>query len=178
MAEKLIILKENRAYLKKNSDGTRFHVHLQRTLFQNDFEAYKYFLKFLLAFQTEIYDFAKGKEENLRDLGVYYAAPLDKKDVNELLKQKDIFKILSTYQFKNDCIDFSRNIDTVELRYFNSSLDTSVLFEYLEFCVRLGNMIQNKTYDSELIDYYYKRYKSTNRSVSKEKVQAMRRLLI
>jgi len=57
-------------------------------------------------------------------------------------------------------------------------LDTSVLFEYLEFCVRIGNMIQNKTYDSELIDYYYKRYKSTNRSVSKEKVQAMRRLLI
>lgn len=176
LKEKVEILNLYKAYLKENAEDTGFHIHLDREIFCDDVKRYQIFFEFLVAFQNEIFDFAKGIEKEIRLGYVDYARPLRKERIDSLIKERKILKYLKTYYSKRNCIRFSREYNTVELRYFNASLFDRVLEEYLEFAWRLGLMIKEKTYDEEIIHFYYDTYEIAS-GVKRNRKEAMSRLL-
>ena len=141
-------LKEQGAYIEKNSYDTGFHIHLDLN-FLDSWEKKQKLLKFLYAFQNEIFDLAKGRDEKIRDTFLFSARPLKLKFVKKMLEQEKYVKLTD----KLHCIRFTN--DTVELRYFNSSLEKEVIESYLYFAINLRNFILDEQIDKERLDYYF-----------------------
>ncbi len=167
LKEKLYILKSEKAYIKKNSEKTGFHIHIGTDIFEDDWERKIYFFKFLKAFQNEIFDFAKGEEEQLRSCASICAGRLTKNIVEEIIK-KGIYN--TTILSKFYCVRFSK-YNTVELRYFNASLQYDILVSYLLFVLRLGSIWKNKQYDKEVIDFFYKK---EDQKISKKRILVLK----
>ena len=66
-----------------------------------------------------------------------------------MLEQEKYVKLTD----KLHCIRFTN--DTVELRYFNSSLEKEVIESYLYFAINLRNFILDEQIDKERLDYYF-----------------------
>lgn len=144
----LNILKEQRAYLLPNSYEAGFHIHLDKN-FLDSWEKKQLLLKFLYTFQNEIFDLAKGRDEKIRDTFLFSTRPLKLKFVKKMLEQEKYVKLTD----KLHCIRFTN--DTVELRYFNSSLEKEVIESYLYFAINLRNFILDEQIDKERLDYYF-----------------------
>lgn len=150
LKEKLIMLKENNAYLKKDAENTGFHIHLDKRIFKDDEYRKQMFLKFFVAFQSDIYEKAKGEFK----MGGGYADHLRKTTTDHMLKNEEYRNRLL---FQKD-YGIRLTEKTLELRMFNSSLNYEVLKEYIEFSLQLGMFIEKGIFDEELINYYYNKF--------------------
>lgn len=168
----LKILKKEGAYLNKNSNYTGFHIHLDRN-FLTKWEDIQKLLKFLYAFQPEIFDIAKGEHEEIRDSIIYDVKPLSAFQVQGYLHSRN----LERPKKNGSCISF--NDTTLELRYFNSSLDLDTLDSYFQFAFHLRDYIQNPQSDLELLEYYYQKALENEESLvlSQKRKIMMRRIL-
>lgn len=155
LKKKLEILKKYDAVLKKNSDDTGFHIHMDHCFLGQDWEKYRYLLKFLYAFQHDIYQLAMGNDTRMRKNMVVYARALDKDMIDAIIKYPTFSyaHIRPFVQSKAHCIRFDSQ--TMEFRYFNSSLDYEVLKRDIDFVWNLCGLFDNNQYDKEMIDYYY-----------------------
>lgn len=171
LREKLKILKKEGAYLKENANDTGFHIHLGRQVLESRAKK-ALLLKFLFAFQPEIFDFARGKDAKIRDNVVINAREILRKDINLELDHYPEEKLFSG---KHKCIRFTPF--SFELRYFNSSLDYEVLESYLEFAWHLYAGLQKNTWDLEKIEYYNQQYYIIGKSPNKERREAMFQIL-
>jgi len=153
LREHLEILIQNQAYLQKNSERTGFHIHLGMDIFEGNRERYHAFFTFLFVVQEYLYEIAKGNDAQIRSNVWKHAKPLCKEDVSELLNRK--FLLLHQFMSKEYCINFSIHQPTVELRYFNASLDYLVLCSYLDLAWSIACMIKYATYDLENILAFY-----------------------
>ena len=165
-------LKKEGAFLKKNSSFTGFHIHLDRSFLTN-WEDIQKLLKFLYAFQPEIYDVAKGEHEKIRDSIFLDIKPLTAFKVTGCLQTRN----LEMLRRKGNCICL--NGTTLELRYFNSSLDLDTLDSYFLFAFYLRDYIQNPQSDLELLEYYYQKAlkNEDNFSLSRKRKKMMKKIL-
>ena len=168
----LKVLKKEGAYLEKNSKYTGFHIHLDRSFLTN-WEDIQKLLKFLYAFQPEIYDVAKGEHEKIRDSIFLDIKPLTAFKVTGCLQTRN----LEILRRKGNCICL--NGTTLELRYFNSSLDLDILDSYFLFAFYLRDYIQNQQSDLELLEYYYQKAlkNEDNFSLSHKRKKMMKKIL-
>ena len=146
----LFILKNEGCYIRPNSYDTGFHIHLDRS-FIGDFEKIEKVLKFLYTFQPEIYELSKGDQKNIRNSVYFDVKPLTPSLVKEILKTQEV-KLLKR---KGYCICITP--DTLELRYFNSSLNIDVLNSYFQFAFHLRDYILDNATDLDLLNYYYRK---------------------
>ncbi len=168
----LEVLKKEGAFHKENSAYTGFHIHLDRS-FLRDWKDIEKLLKFLYAFQPEIYDVAKGEHKKIRDSIFLDIKPLSSFKITGCLKSGT----LETLRRKGNCICL--NGTTLELRYFNSSLNLDTLDSYFLFTFHLRDYIQNQQSDLELLEYYYQKAlkNEDNFSVSHKRKKMMDRIL-
>ncbi len=158
LKDKLIFLKDNGAYIPLNSSMTGFHIHVGKDILTNQ-KHYEQLLKFLYAFEYEIYEFASyGKI--IRSNFWNNAHPLYFNDIICFLANYPSTTIFSS---KKNAFRIAR--ETYELRYFNSSLVYSELESALYFATQLSQYVVSDNFDTERIeryfqnrDYYEKRY--------------------
>lgn len=163
-------LKEQGAYLEDNANNTGFHIHLDKT-FLDTHEKKQNLLQFLYAFQPEIYFLAQGDYEKIRENYIINAQPLTYRFVKEAINRFDCFTKLHS---KYHCIRETK--ETIEFRYFNSSLELETIKKYLDFVLQVRNFIQDKDSDFEQINFYY-RHAKNDLSFSEAKLKVMKRIL-
>lgn len=165
-------LKKEGAFLKENSAYTGFHIHLDRS-FLVDWKDIEKLLKFLYAFQPEIYDVAKGEHKEIRDSICFSVKPLTTFQITGCLQTSN----LGILGRKGNCICL--NGTTLELRYFNSSLNLDTLDSYFLFAFHLRDYIQNPQSDLELLEYYYQKAlkNEDNFSLSHKRKKMMKKIL-
>lgn len=142
--------------------------------FLADWESFETLLKFLYAFQPEIYTLAKGDYDNIRTNAYLDARPLKAKIISFLIETGKI-EILN---IKGGCILF--NTKTFEFRYFNSSLNVEILNTYFRFVFGLRDYIlSHEEKDVELLDYYFKKALKRNDdlTLSRTRYRTMQNIL-
>ena len=171
LKEKLEILKEEKAYLRENADGTGFHIHLGRQCLVSK-ERKRMLLKFLVAFQPEIFKLACGEYNAIRANYLKHAQWLTKQDVEDEIRQSSKRELLHQ---KTKCFRFTK--ETFELRHFNSSLDFSVLESYLQFAWHLYAVLETGDIDLEELEFYYRKYYYLGLEPNEVRRNAMERML-
>lgn len=168
----LLILKNEGCFIMTNSLNTGFHIHLDRSCIE-DFENLEKALKFLYAFQPEIYSFSKGDQRKIRESIYFDVKPLTPFLVKGILKTGEIAPL----KRKGYCICITH--DTLELRYFNSSFDLSVLDSYFQFAFHLRDYIANEASDLDELNYYYRKAlrRKDNFSLNLKRQKTMNELL-
>lgn len=142
--------------------------------FLADWESFEPLLKFLYAFQPEIYTLAKRDYDNIRTNAYLDARPLKAKIISFLIETGKI-EILN---IKGRCILF--NTKTFEFRYFNSSLNVEILNTYFRFVFGLRDYIlSHEEKDVELLDYYFKKALKRNDdlTLSRTRYRTMQNIL-
>ena len=142
--EKLILLKENGAYIPENSFMTGFHIHIGKDVLDSKVQYeirqnYEKLLKFLYAFESEIYVLA-SYGGNIRRNFWDNARPLDFNDIINFLCN---FPYSNVFDSKKNAFRIDR--ETYELRYFNSSLDEKDLESSI-----------SDDFDYDKVDYYFR----------------------
>lgn len=150
LKEKLEILKEYRAYIPEKSKDTAIHVHLDKSFLQDSKFYYEVLLKFLYSFQNEIFDFS-SYQEGIRPNFHESCSPLMEEDIVCYLND---FPNSKEFSGKRKCIRFTR--DTLELRYFSSSLDFEKARLPLEFALSLADYIGNAKWNKKEIYEWYR----------------------
>lgn len=168
----LEILKKEGAYINPNSLNTGFHIHLDRS-FLSGWDSFEKLLKFLYAFQPEIYDYSKGNHESIRKNIFEDAKPLTPSLV-EFLVETGKIEFLS---FKGNCILLDQK--TFELRYFNSSLDINTLDSYFKFAFNLRDYIASEESDMELLNFYFQKAlrDEKNLTLNRKRYKVMKNIL-
>jgi len=172
MEEKLTYLKQMGAYIPWNSEKVGFHIHVGKQFLQKKLERYEILLKFLYAFQAEVYDFACGEFPNLRACFHDYAEKLEEDDILDFLND---FENSAYLRGKGNCLRLK--LLTVEFRYFNSSLKKAILQKYLEFVLGLCSYIELEQYDRELIEYYFQHSYDIGLNPKQSRFEVMKREL-
>ncbi len=155
LKEKLILLKENGAYIPDNSFMTGFHVHIGKDVLDSKVQYetrqnYEKLLKFLYAFESEIYVLA-SYGGNIRRNFWDNARPLDFNDIINFLCN---FPYSNVFGSKKNAFRIDR--ETYELRYFNSSLDEKDLESSLKFATQLSKYVISDDFDYDKVDYYFR----------------------
>ena len=150
LKEKLEILKEHHAYLPKNSKNTAIHVHLDKTFLKDSKIYYEALLKFLYSFQNEIFEYA-SYQEGIRSNFHESCSPLKEEDIIGYLND---FPNNKEFSGKRKCIRFTR--ETLELRYFSSSLDFERARLPIEFATSLADYIENTKWNMKEINMWYR----------------------
>lgn len=148
--EPLEILKNAGAFIPVNSENVGFHIHYQNNFLHTN-EQKQYFILFLYAFQAEIFEIARGREVRMRSCINPFAMPLY---YDQILQ---IQKLLLNRTFTNKvwCFLFCERLNTVEFRYFNSSLKTEVLKSYLYLVEGICKYFKHfSSVDLDMIRYY------------------------
>ena len=168
----LFILKNEGCYIRPNSYDTGFHIHLDRS-FLSGWDSFEKLLKFLYAFQPEIYDYSKGNHESIRKNIFEDAKPLTPSLV-EFLVETGKIEFLS---FKGNCILLDQK--TFELRYFNSSLDINTLDSYFKFAFNLRDYIASEKSDMELLNFYFQKAlrDEKNLTLNRKRYKVMKNIL-
>lgn len=165
-------LKKKGAYIYNDSLNTGFHIHLDRSFLLN-YASLEKLLKFLYAFQLEIYNIAKGDHEVIRQNTLEDAKPLTMKFIRDILE----FQKFELLKSKRNCILL--NDKTLELRYFNSSLDWEVIDTYFTFAFGLREYVLSKKSDLELLDYYFQKAlkEDDTLTLNRERYRVMQNIL-
>ena len=168
----LKILKDEGAAVQRNSWITPFHIHLDRTFLYSR-EKIEKLLKFLYAFQPEIYELAKGEFDKIRENIFVDFKPLCGEIIEQYLRTENEH----FFHFKGSCILLDDQ--TLELRYFNASLQLHVLETYFQFAFHLRDYIINEQSDQELLEYFYQKALNNGDTLilSRKREKVMRQIL-
>ncbi len=165
----LIKLKKAKAYISYEEDkNIGFHIHVSKNFLNKDFQKYLDLLKFLVAFKYEISSIAKGDNKYLRPMAALEVLSLTKDVVYKFMLADE--KTLTELTKKIYPVRFTKQ--TMELRYFNSSLNFATLEKYIDFTTALVKTFESD-YDYDLINYYFINQNAKNRSASFKKLLSL-----
>ena len=116
---------------------------------------------------------AKGEHEKIRDSIFLDIKPLTAFKVIGCLQTRN----LAILRRKGNCICL--NGTTLELRYFNSSLNLNTLDSYFLFTFHLRDYIRDQQSDLELLEYYYQKAlkNEDNFSLSHKRKKMMKKII-
>ena len=171
LKEKLEILKKYRAYIPEKSKDTAIHVHLDKSFLKDSKSYYEALLKFLYSFQNEIFDIS-SYQEGIRPNFYESCSPLKEEDIMCFLNDVSNSKEFSG---KRKCIRFTRN--TLELRYFNSSLEFEKAKKSIEFALSLADYIGNSRWNIKELNEWLRNTYIEPRRYSENRAEILKNTL-
>ena len=171
LKEVLKVLKIHQAYIPEKSRNTAIHVHLEKSFLKEEKVYYEALLKFLYAFQSEIFEYA-AYQEGIRPNVYDNCSPLKEADIIGFLND---FPKNIEFASKRKCIRFTK--ETFELRYFSSSLDFERARLPLEFAFSLADYIKKEKWNMKEINTWYRNTYIYPRGYNPERAEILKNTL-